>query len=143
MIDTLFERLNKNWNAEPNAPDEMVSNSGTNIELHFTLNPFAYVAFEDERAKVTFHSCSKWRLGSTNDEGWYRGQCRYSGIAPKWGEFYEVLGVNPLKDEPSDWKLPEEIGSGERHFLFYLRDSTFECFASNWKFTRFGNPYET
>jgi hypothetical protein len=33
---------------------------------------------------LTFTGARQWRLGPTNDEGWYRGQCRYVGIAPKW-----------------------------------------------------------
>ncbi len=142
MIIRTFQKLNENWNAEPNAPDVSISNNNTDVELHFSLNPFAYDAYEDERAKVVFQNCSKWRLGSTNDEGWYLGQCRYSGIAPKWGEFYEIVGHDELKDQPSDWKFSKENGSGDRHFLFYLRDNTFECMADDWKFTRFGNPYE-
>lgn len=75
-----------------------------------------------------------WRLGPANDEGWDMGQCRYSKIAPRWGEFYELLGDDDLQPQPSDWiMLP---GVGNRHFLFYLRDHTFECMAGEWKFGR-------
>ncbi len=68
-------------------------------------------------------------------EGWYRGQCRFSGIAPEWGEFYEVEGDLLLAQEPNDWKagLAKEPRQGSRHFLFYMRDETFECDAIDWR----------
>ena len=60
------------------------------------------------------------------------GQCRFSKVAPAWGEFYEVFGDLRLERCPSDW---HEVGRPQpsgRHFLFYLRDSTFECDADDW-----------
>jgi hypothetical protein len=69
-------------------------------------------------------------LGATNDEGWYRGQCRFSRLAPSWGEFYEVAGDLLLSKCPNDWRyVSQEPGRALRHFLFYLRDETFECDA--------------
>jgi hypothetical protein len=34
---------------------------------------------------------------------------------------------------PDDWVNVRNEPSG-RHFLFYFRDSTFECFAADWMF---------
>lgn len=85
------------------------------------------------RSQLIFLNCEQWRLGSTNDEGWYRGQCRYSNLVPEWGEFYEIKGCDPLAKKPIDWHVIEKKHfSTSRHFLFYLRDSTFECFAESW-----------
>lgn len=131
-----FQRLNLDWNAEPNAPDVLVDASGGQVRIEFYLNPFAYRAEADEIGRLTFEQCSAWRLGSTNDEGWRRGQCRYSRSAPAWGEFYELSGPDDRSHEPSDWRRPTPLGAGDRHFLFYLRDETFECFASRWMFER-------
>ena len=92
MSSPIFIRLNEGWNAEPNAPEGEVAVSGPVVRLKFLLNPCAYEAEEGEMGCAIFEQCSMWRLGSTNDEGWYAGQCRYSKVAPAWGEFYELLG---------------------------------------------------
>lgn len=128
-----FKRLNDGWNAEPNAPDPFVYQEDNSVGLLFALNAFLYPVLEEgDVGMVRFTDCSRFRLGATNDEGWYLGQCRYSKSAPKWGEFYELIGVDPAADHPIDWVTLS--GSGERHFLFYLRDQTFECFARDWTF---------
>jgi hypothetical protein len=131
-----FQRLNEGWNAQPNAPNAQVHASGFKIQLRFVLNSSVYEAEEDELGCLTFQGCSAWRLGPTNDEGWYRGQCRYSETAPAWGDFYELLGEDALRTQPDDWQIPALPGDGDRHFLFYLRDDTFECFAADWIFER-------
>jgi hypothetical protein len=91
--------------------------------------------FEDEDVGVLrFSGCSRYRLGPTNDEGWNRGQCRYSRLAPAWGEFYEIFGDDRLRDSPSDWIPVGESSGPSRHFLFYLRDEAFEAIANDWRF---------
>jgi len=141
MSHPTFERLNHGWNAEPNAPDEQVTVSGTTVRLTFFLNPWAYEADEDEKGCLTFEQCSMWRLGATNDEGWYAGQCRYGKAAPAWGEFYELLGEDEHRLAPTDWHGITPMTPEQRHFLFYLRDNTFECLAGKWRFER-GIPAE-
>lgn len=137
MLGIQFVKLNANWNADPNAPEANLIDGGDYVELTFLLNSFAFDAVDGERATLHFTDCSRWLLGGTNDEGWYLGQCRYSGIAPTWGEFYEIVGDDPLALaalDPDEWEPAR--GAGRRHFLFYLRDETFECFASDWHLIR-------
>lgn len=136
MSGPTFNQLNHGWNAEPNAPDPIVEVQGTTARLSFLLNPFQFHADAEEVAELTFIGTYQWRLGPTNDEGWYRGQCRYSGVAPKWGYFYEILGEDALRSAPLDWQRVPGCGSVGRHFLFYLRDETFECLADEWTFRR-------
>jgi hypothetical protein len=126
---TLFVKLNDRWNAEPNAPDARATVEGRDVILDFFLNPWKFPRFrEEQRARLRFRGTWRYRLGSTNDEGWYRGQCRFSAIAPAWGEFYEVRGDLRLDECPNDWKVVGPIeGRPLRHFLFYLRDETFVC----------------
>lgn len=126
-----FIQLSDGWNAEPNAPDETVSVDGDAVVLEFAVNAFLYPEFvEGSRAQLRFQNCLRFRLGSPNDEGWYRGQCRFSSLAPKWGEFYLVSGEGALLSAPTDWVgLTSQISSPRNHYLFYLRDSTFECEA--------------
>jgi hypothetical protein len=93
-------------------------------------------ADEEEVGVLPFGDCRSWRLGATNDEGWYSGQCRYSAIAPAWGEFLEIVGPDVLAEQPDDWRTVSMLGNGRRHFLFALRDETFECLAADWSFRR-------
>jgi hypothetical protein len=136
MSTPTFRRLNEDWNAEPNAPFEEVAVSSTTVRLTFVLNPWAYKAERGQKGRLTFEQCAIWRLGSTNDHGWYAGQCRYSKAAPAWGEFYELLGADDRQLEPDDWHELAPLTPEQRHFLFYLRDNTFECFAAEWRFER-------
>lgn len=130
-----FEKLNVGWNAEPNAPEPSIAIDNGDITLKFFLNAFAFPEFQEEDVGfITFKNCSKYRLGSTNDEGWYRGQCRFSKLLPEWGEFYELSGDSALLNAPTDWKQVSEGKALQKHYLFYLRDETFECIADNWEF---------
>lgn len=131
MAATTFTKLNDGWNAEPNAPDAAVVVEGTDVLLYFDLNPFQFPQFgEGQRAHLRFVDASRYRLGATNDEGWYRGQCRFSRLVPAWGDFYEVVGDLLLGQCPDDWRyVTRGPTENPRHFLFYLRDHTFECDA--------------
>src|ERR1041385_3215186 len=90
---TKFTKLNDGWNADPNAPDPRISTDKSDVILEFSLNPVAYPQYEkSEQGILRFSDCWRYCLGPTNDEGWHRGQCRFSRLAPQWGEFYEVTG---------------------------------------------------
>jgi hypothetical protein len=129
-----FTRLNQGWNAEPNAPEPTAHADGTDVVLRFYVNHFIYPGFrEDDLGILRFIDCERYRLGDTNDEGWYKGRCRYSGVAPEWGEFYELSGDDPACLAPTDWILIPGNRANKRHFLFYFRDETFECLASAWR----------
>jgi hypothetical protein len=133
--ETFFSKLNLDWNAEPNSPMPQVEVKGTDVALRFYLNSFIYPQFHEAQMGVlNFNDCFRYRLGSTNDEGWYRGQCRFTGIAPAWGEFYEVSGDRRLDKCPDDWIFVGKECVGQKHFLFYLRDETFEIQAKSWSF---------
>ena len=137
-LRTRFTKLNVDWNAEPNAPYPKVRTAAQTLVLTFLLNPWEFPQFrEGDRGELAFSACWRYRLGATNDEGWWRKQCRFSFLAPAWGEFYEVNGDLRLERLPDDsWVLLADPPSAEtRHFLFYFRDETFECDASSWSFT--------
>jgi hypothetical protein len=57
------------------------------------------------------------------------GQCRFSKLAPGWGEFYLVEGDAELLDAPKDWQSVSPKQDSAKHYLFYFRDETFECSA--------------
>jgi hypothetical protein len=69
LMQTSFLQLNKDWNAEPNAPSPVVDIRGTDLVLSFYVNAFLCPEFEeDEIAILRFVHCTRYRLGSTNDE---------------------------------------------------------------------------
>lgn len=131
-----FLQLNDGWNAEPNAPEVDIIIQDSKVIVSFYMNAFIFEKFdEDDKGILTFHDCIQYRYGSPNDEGFYCfRQSRYKDYGVKWGEFYEV------KD--SDWKtnFPDAILTNNhfdsskefKHFLFYFKDGTFECVASDY-----------
>jgi hypothetical protein len=134
-MNTAFTKLNVDWNAEPNAPALRVTLSENAVILQFFLYLYLFPQFnEEDIGTLRFANCWRHRLGPTNDEGWYRGQCRFSRIAPKWGEFYEVTGDLLMNQSLNDWVVLATPQANTRHFLFYMRDETFECDAEAWFF---------
>ena len=106
---------------------------GRDVVLTFLANSFAFPRFSyGQRLGIRFRRARRYRFGATNDEGSYLGQCRFSGEAPAWGEFYEIAGDPKLDGIPDDWHVIREERIPGRHFLFYLRDETFECEAEDW-----------
>ena len=129
-MKTTIYQLNEGWNAEPNAPNPSVELLAEDLVLTFRVNPFQFRDFEENEIGILrFVRCERYRLGSTNDEGWYLGRCRFSQLAPKWGEFYMVQGDAALLEAPEDWQSRRSPSGHGRHFLFYFRDETFECVA--------------
>jgi hypothetical protein len=127
-----FHQLNSGLNAEPYIPSPAIEIQAQDLVLKFSVNAFQFPEFEEgEFGALRFVRCERYRLGPTNDDGWYRGLCRFSKLAPEWGEFYIVQGDADLLDAPQDWQpVTPSTGSG-RHFLFYFRDNTFECVAKD------------
>lgn len=131
-----FIQLNEGWNADPNAPEPAVFVSGPDVSVTFSVNAFRFPELsEGTKATLRFKNCHRFRTGPTNDEGWYTGKCRFSRLAPAWGEFYAVSGAPELLLAPSDWVAnPNAPHAGPaKHYLFYFKDETFECMADDWQ----------
>lgn len=82
---------------------------------------------------LRFEGCSQYRVTPINDHGWYGGQCRFSALAPAWGEFYEITGDTRDGLAPEPWLAGP--GTGKRHFYFYFRDEALELKAQDWSFS--------
>ncbi len=137
MAGLTFKQLNLDWNAEPNAPHVELSVDGDTVRVEFLLNPWAYDAQVGEVGILTFLRCSRWGWDSTNDHAWFAGEGLFSGLAPKWGEFYEVSGdTRPIIKD--DWEIISVDNANSRQFLFYFRDDTLQMVAHEWMFERFG-----
>lgn len=129
---TEFERLNIGWNADPNAPEPEVTASDSTLIVTFRPNGRQYHDYRNCAAiELRFENCSRYRITDVNDHGWHAGACRFSKLAPEWGEFYEIFG-NTLDDlDPTPWI--EMAGRGTNHFHFYFRDETLEVKARAWR----------
>jgi hypothetical protein len=127
-----FIHQNTDWGPEPNAPCVEISRDGGDLVLSFGMGPTSFG--EDGSwigiASLRFRRVSRWCWDSTNDEGWYAGAGRYAGQAPRWGEFYEVIGDARLGENAVPGRIPNP--KPVRHFLFYFRDETIECYAESW-----------
>lgn len=135
-----WTKLNTNFDAEPNAPTPRVWLNGSSVVVRFFLNPFIWKDVEEnQEACLVFHNAHLYRLGSTNDEGFYLGQCRFSGTGIEWGNFYELHDSNWRQDFPLDRVTlsPNACAASDfKHYLFYFRDETFECIAMGFEFER-------
>src|ERR1051325_6042024 len=93
-MSTIFTKLNDGWNAEPNGQEPQVSVQAGELAFMFLLNDLRYPEYQGaEKGILRFPGCWRYRVGGPNDEGWYHGQCRFSRLAPAWGEVYEVRGA--------------------------------------------------
>ena len=137
-MPTTFTKLTHTWNANPNAPEAEISVDGSDVLLAFFANPWMFPDYdEEERLELRFTDVSRYRLGESNDEGWYTmGKCRFSRIAPEWGEFYEVSGDLLLESLPLQWSFLRAPTEEDVHYLFYLKENTFECSARGWSMRR-------
>ncbi len=127
-----FVILNDGWNADPNVPHERVEIDGASVRLTFAADTFRLQRQNRSRHSLLFENVSRWVMHDLNDEGWYLDQCRYGRSAPDWGLFYEIVGEDKDALGAFEWNVIQPGTPVQRHFLFYLRDSTFECFADDW-----------
>lgn len=132
-MSTTFIQLNEGWNAEPNAPDPRVEWLGNDLRLTFLMNALKFPQYdEDDVGEIIFSDCVRYKLGTLNDEGWYRGQGHFRDVQHEWGEFFEVHGDLRLEQVPGGWQVRDAAATETMHFLFYFRDNDFECDARSW-----------
>lgn len=135
-----FIKLNNGWDAEPNAPMPSIEllEAIPVIRVSFYLNSFIHKDVEEEdKGILEFINCYQYRLGSTNDEGFYRGQCRFYNLGIEWGHFYNIIESTWRTDFPRDKIIVESKlinNPNLNHYLFYFRDETFECIAESYNF---------
>lgn len=133
-----YEKLNINWNAEPNAPEPQIEKGEGYVEFKFELNPFVFDYIDEgDIGILEFVEVNKLDFGTMNDEGYFMGQHRYNNDILPWGEFYELF--------ESDWKynfpksaeiINQSLNDAElRHFIFFLRSHTIECLAIDFSFS--------
>lgn len=129
-----YERLNNDWNAEPNAPDPKLSINDNSVTLDFYLNYEKFERFnEGDKGQLKFINCHSYSFNSMNDEGYFKGNFRYKDNELPWGDFY--LLKSKISDFPEDnvTLLTNQEVSNLKHYIFFFRDNTFECYAENFE----------
>lgn len=127
-----YEQLNKNWNAEPNAPEPQMEKGEGYVEFKFELNPFLFDYIDKgDKGVLEFAEVYKLDFGAMNDEGYFRGQHRFNNNILPWGEFYELFDSNWKIDFPKSSQIINSVidKSKLRHFIFFLKDNTIECLS--------------
>ncbi|WP_223215424.1 hypothetical protein [Agrobacterium pusense] len=85
---------------------------------------------------LRFGGCCRWRWAGANHHEWFKvdGDGGYSGVAPRWGKFYELIG--PARNRHA---VPREtIGAyttNSQHILYYFRDEMLELVGEDWSFS--------
>jgi len=137
VLSTSFKHLNTGWNAEPNVPLPRVASDGRILYLQFVQQHCSFFTFKwSKKLTLGFDGCSRFRFTTMNDHGWYNGDCRFSTLAPAWGEFYEVSGDFLEGQENTPWEIGPCALVGPKNFIFYFRDESFECSAASWAFVK-------
>ncbi|WP_170325682.1 hypothetical protein [Ruegeria arenilitoris] len=132
-MDTHFTKLNEDWNADPNAPMPATAQEGDDLWLRFRPNEWLNPShLAQGHLFMRFVGCQRFRFTLINDHGWYGGQCRFSKLAPAWGEFYEVDGDFLEGGDTTPWNSVSAGADSASNFLFYFRDEAFECTALSW-----------
>lgn len=128
-----FIKISADWNADPVSPEVDLQVEGNDLVMDTFLNYFAFSEFnEGDKIKIRFKNCSEYSLNTCNDEGYYYGQYRIKQNELPWGEFYELKSG-------ADRNLPEPIikiqedSQDKRHYIFFFKDETFECLASEFE----------
>jgi hypothetical protein len=132
-----YNKLNKNWNAEPNDPQPIISSTEEGISLTFLLNHFLFEHIDEgEYGRLNFEDVYGYRHGPTNDEGYFNGQFRFKQDQLPWGEYYLLPNSKWQNDFPKDIVLLDDTINKNKlkHFIFFMKDSTFECLAIDYTF---------
>lgn len=140
-----FQKQNIPYAADPGVARPHVEKVGNDLLLTFTVQDSGV------SGAILFMEPLMFRVGDPNDEGFYR-----SGFEPgiinesiyskkrfpdlKFWDFYEVFGVDWKSDllGTSTDVLTQNFKEKEgfHHFVFFMKDGTFECVAREWEITK-------
>ena len=132
-----YEKLNNRWNAKPNSPNLSIDVEDNCAELTFDLNPFKFNYIDEgDKGSLEFQEVYKFFSGSVNDEGYYKGNHRYTNDQLPWGEFYELFDSNWETIFPKSANIiSNDVEKSElRHFIFFLKEQEVECLCEDYFF---------
>ncbi|PHR46508.1 MAG: hypothetical protein COA32_10210 [Fluviicola sp.] len=128
-----YIKITTDWNADPVSPEIQLKVVVDDLVVEMLVNHFQFDEFiEGDKVKITFKNCSIYSLNTCNDKGYFFGQYRINPNELPWGEFYEIRSG-------LDKSLPDPVvqlnnkQNVNRHYIFFFKDETFECLATNYK----------
>jgi hypothetical protein len=126
-----YIQITKDWNADPVSPEIELKEDGIDLIMNIYLNHFQFDNYQEgDKVKIRFKNCVEYSLNTCNDEGFYYGQYRIKPTELEWGEFYEIKSGLDRK-LPNPVKKIQNDNSDRKHFIFFFKDETFECIASD------------
>lgn len=127
-----YIQITKGWNAHPVSPEIQLKIDGIDLIVDIYLNYFKFNKYQKgDKVKILFKNCTEYSLNNCNDEGYYYGQYRTNPNELPWGEFYEIKSGLDRK-LPTPIKKIQNNNLDKKHFIFFFKDQTFECFASEY-----------
>lgn len=148
-MNIIFKKINKLYESDPNIAKPKIEVSGSKVSLFFPLNYFVFNFKEGEYGKIIFHDCLMFRVGDPNDEGLLMLSQQEVINDSVWSlENFPEIEVNSFFEiENSDWSsilkhkgfINSDVNiesidrSKYKHFVFFMKDGTFECVCSNFE----------
>ena len=127
-----YIQITKDWNADPVSPEIKLKVDGIDLIMDIYLNHFQFDKYQEgDKVKIRFKNCAEYSLNTCNDEGFYYGQYRIKPTELEWGEFYEIKSRLDRK-LPNSIKKIQNDNLDRKHFIFFFKDETFECLASDY-----------
>lgn len=148
-MEISFTKLNHGYESDPNSGRPIIEIYNTQVILKFELNHFIYGKFEaGQFGEIMFDDCSMFRVGDPNLDGLYRDpknpkELRNDTIWNR-SDFPDLEAHTFFQVEGSDWQhnfgpaayVNKELSEDDqefKHFLFIMKDGTFECVARGYR----------
>ena len=146
-MSLIFQKINNGYESDPNDSDPIVSVHNNDLTLLFNLNCISYTQFtRGQKGKIVFNDCLMFRVGDPNDEGFYidpKNPSKRNDSTWNYTDFPDLKMYNFYCVENSDWQdtfgphaftnkdlSRETENHGDyKHYLFMMKDATFECIA--------------
>jgi len=127
-----YIKITKDWNADPVSPEVQLKVDGIDLIMDIYLNHFQFDKYQEgDKVKIRFKNCAEYSLDTCNDEGFYYGQYRIKPTELEWGEFYEIKN-GLVRKLPEPINIIQNDNLDRKHFIFFFKDETFECLASDY-----------
>ena len=132
-----YVKLNKNWNADSENSEPLVSVDQNSVELNFYLNSNLFQHIDEgDKGTIRFREVYAYKLEPISEEEYVNGKHRFKNEDLPWGKFYELPNSGWRNDFPVDKIVVNDSlkGTKLKHFIFFLPNHIFECLAAEYDF---------
>ena len=136
MKNIILKKINTNYGSDPNIAEPTLRLDENNLKLVFPLNYMLFDFKEGQKATIEFKNVTAFRCGTPNDEGFDLNDNKVWNREDigkiDWHSFYEVTGA-PKEYLDSFYKIDDQDFSDLKHYVFFMKEGTFECLAKSYK----------